>query len=438
MVQCIEERQGRCFWLFLLLLGASAYPLLGQPVDLPSRLSFEEAQSIFLERNPDLKAARARAEQQGHEAWIPALWPNPTVFLQRNQTSPPGGGIGSENTLALEQPLRYAGEHLAWRAAAQGQTTAAYALYEEEAAALYEELRARYATAVTARQQLDVLQAVTTAMRRAVEVGEVRFQEGDISPFERARLRVALATYEDELQAARKDHRDARIELAYFLSPQSHAGHHEAEEEQLTVTDSLAYEPLTLDYEALVEQALARRGLLAAAEAQARAREQVLRAEQYARLPDLAVTAGYRGEAQPGIVAPGFTLGLRVGLPIFHQRQPQVRAAQAAAGAAHYEAEQARRRIELEVHEAYERLRSYQQRIEHISERILVGSDQLLEDALYVYEEGDIGLVDLLDAVEATKTARLLKIELVAQHNLSRYAMERALGVGPQASSPLE
>ena len=413
-------------------------PARSQSLDLPERLSFEDAHRIFLERNPDLKVARARAEQHGHEAWIPALWPNPSLSLQRNQTSPPEGGIGSENTLALAQPLRYVGEHLAWREAAQGQATAAYALYEEEASALYEELRTRYATAIAARQQLDALQTVTAAVRRAVEIGEVRFQEGDISPFERARLRVALATYEDELEAARKDYRDTRIELAYFLSPRSHAGHHEAEEEQLTITGSLGYEPISLDYDALVEEALARRGLLEAAEAQTRAREQVLRAERYARLPDLAVTAGYRGETQPGIVAPGFTLGLQVGLPVFHQRQPQVRAARAAAAAAHYETEQAQRQIELDVHDAYERLRSYQDRIEHISEEVLVGSDQLLKDALYVYEEGEIGLVDLLDAVEATKTARLLKIELVAEYNLSRYAMERALGVGPQDPSPFE
>lgn len=52
----------------------------------------------------------------------------------------------------------------------------------------------------------------------------IRYEEGDISPFERARLRVALATYEDALEAARKDRRDARIELAYFLTPDP--GHH--------------------------------------------------------------------------------------------------------------------------------------------------------------------------------------------------------------------
>ncbi|NBC17354.1 MAG: TolC family protein [Bacteroidetes bacterium] len=405
---------------------------------MPRQLSFDAAQRIFLENNPDLLGARARAEQEEHEARIPALWPNPSLVFQRNQTSPPGGGIGSENTLALEQPLRYPGEHGNRRSAAKKRAAAAYARYEEEAAALYAELRTRYATGLVAGRQLDVLGTVTAAMRRAVEIGEIRFQEGDISPFEQARLRVALATYEDELEAAKKDHRDALIELAYFLSPRSHAGHHEAEEVLLVLTDSLAYEPLALDYDALVEQALARRGLLAAAAAETRAREQVLRAERYARLPDLAVTAGYRDERQPGFVAPGFTVVLQVGLPVFHQRQPQVRAARAATVAARYEAEQARRRVELDVHDAYERLVSYQTRLDRVAQDILAGSEGLLDDALFVYEEGEIDLVGLLDAVEATKTARLLRIELLAEYTYSRFALERALGVGPQDPSPFD
>lgn len=251
-------------------------------------------------------------------------------------------------------------------------------------------------------------------------------------------LRIALATYEDELEAARRAYRDTRIELAYFLTPASHTGHHDAEEQLLTLTDSLSYEPLDLDYEALVEAALARRGLMKSAQAGIRVGEETLSAERYARLPDLTLTAGYRGETQPGVLAPGFTLGLQVGLPVFHQRQPQVRAARAGARAARYEAKEAQSVVELSVHEAYESLTSYQSRIEQISGRILTGADRLLEDALYVYEEGEIGLVELLDAAEGAKTARLLQIELVAGHTLARYALDRALGVGPREPSLLE
>ena len=405
---------------------------------MPARLSFEEARRIFLKQNPDLQAARARADEQSHEAWAPALWPNPSLSLQRNQVNAPGGGIGSENTVALVQPLRYPGEHLARRSASRSATAQAGALYEEEAAELYQELRVRYAAAIAARERLAVHEVVTKAVREAAKIGDVRLQEGDISPFERSRLRVALATYEDELEAAQRDHRDTRIELAYFLSPASHAGHHAAEERLLTLTGSLIYESLDLDYEALVEAALARRGLMKSSQASIRAREEGLRVERYARLPELALTAGYRGETQPGVLSSGFTLGLQVGLPVFHQRQPQVRAARAGARAARYEAKEAKREVELSVHEAYESLMSYQSRIEHISGTILSGSDRLLKDALYIYEEGEIELVGLLDAVEATKTARLLQINLVTEHTLARYALARALGVGPSEPSPLD
>jgi cobalt-zinc-cadmium efflux system outer membrane protein len=424
--------------LFILILGlAWGGPAHGQPLDIPTRLSFEEARRIFLERNPDLQVARARAEVQSYDAQVPGLWPNPSLSFQRNQVNVPGG-FGSENTVALVQPLRYPGEYRARRAAASSATAASGAQYEEAAGALYEELRVRYASALAARQRLDVHQSMTEAVRRAVEIGDVRFQEGDIGPFQRSRLRVALASYEDELAAAQRAYRDTRIELAYFLSPTSHAGHHDAEEDLLTLTDSLRYRPLDLDYEALVETALARRGRVRSAEADIRSREETVQAERYARLPDLALTAGYRGETQPGITASGFTVGLQVGLPIFHQRQPQIRAARAARQAARHDMDISRRAVELSVHEAYESLTNYQHRIDRIAGEVLVGSDRLLEDALYIYEEGEIGLVELLDAVDATKTARLLQINLTEQHTVARYAMDRALGVGPRDSSPIE
>lgn len=436
-------RPFRVVGFFILLLGLAwvgpvrSQPMDIPPMDIPTRLSFEEARRVFLERNPDLRAGRAHAEAQSYNAQVPGLWPNPSLSVQRDQVNVPGG-LASENLVTLTQPLRYPGEQRARRAAASSATAASNARYEETAAALYEELRGRYASALAARKRLGVLQSMTDAVRRAVQIGDVRLEEGDIGPFQRSRLRVALATYEDELAAAQRAYRDTRIELAYFLSPTTHAEHHDAEEDLLTLTDSLRYQPLDLDYGALVETALARRGRVRSAEADIRSREETIRAERYARLPNLAVTAAYRNETAPGLTAPGFRVGLQVGLPLFHQRQPQVRAARAARQAARHDMDISRRAVELSVHEAYESLTSYQHRIDRIAGEVLVGSDRLLEDALYIYEEGEIGLVELLDAVEATKTARLLQIELIEQHSLARYAMDRALGVGPRDASPIE
>lgn len=420
-------------YLLLLLPGISAS---AQPADLPARLSLEDARVLFLQHNPDLKAARAEAEQSAQEARIPALWPNPALSAQRNQVRIPGGGIGSENTLALEQPLRYPGEHRARQRAAGAHATAAEARYNEDAAALYRTLRARYAEAVAARMRVEALRTITAAVRRAVLVAEVRYEEGDIGALDRSRLHVARATYEDALEEAEKNDRDALIELAYVIQPRAHAGHHEADEARTMLTDSLTYRPVEPDYEALVQKALEQRGLAAAAEAARRASAQTLRAERYARLPELALSAGYRGETQPGLLSSGFTVGLRVGLPVFHQNQARVRAAEAGAEQAQHTIEQARRRIELDVHDAYERLRSYQRRIDNISGELLHGTDRLLEDALYVYEEGEVDLVGLLDAIEAAQTARLLQIDLLLEHALSRYDLERALGVGPTDPSP--
>jgi cobalt-zinc-cadmium efflux system outer membrane protein len=402
------------------------------------QLSFEEARQIFLAANPDLREAQARADADRYDAQIPALWPNPTLSVQRNQTDVPGDGFGSENNVAITQPLRYPSEYMARRAAASSAATASQAEYDERASSLYKTLQIRYTAAMAARARLTVLESTTEAVRRAVEIADIRFQEGDISPFERSRIRVALATYEDEIAAARLEDRDTRIELAHFLRPSEHSGHHDMADRRIVLTDSLTYEELSLDYGRLVEMAIQRRGQTNAAVARIREKEETVRAERYARLPDLAVTIGYRAETRPGLVEPGFTVGLQIGLPVFHQRQPQVREARASARAARYEADIARREVELSVHEAYEDLMSYQQRLERIAGEVLEGSGALLSDALYVYEEGELDLVGLLDAVEAAKTSRLLRINLIEQHRRARHALEQAIGMGPTDPSPLD
>lgn len=420
---------GFCLLLVLPVVAATA-----QPTALPARLSFEDARTLFLRSNPELKAARANAEHRTQQARIPALWPNPALDARRRQVRRPRGGIGSENTVTVEQSLRYPNEHRSLQRAADAHAIVFEERYTEEAAALYRMLRERYAETQAARLRLDILWATTEAVRRALHIAEVRYEEGDIGTVDRARLRVARATYEDRLEEAQKDDRDARIELAYFLQPSGHADHHEIDEAMRT--DSLVYRPLDPEYDALVDAALDRRGLLAAAEAEHTAREQTLHAARYARLPEVGVAAGYRAETQPGVVASGFTVGLRIGLPVFHQNQPQVRAAEAGVDAARYAIAEAQRRVELDVHDAYERLRSYERRIENISGALLPDTGRLLDDALYVYEEGEISLSGLLDTIEAARTARLLHIDLLLGHALSRYDLERALGVGPTDTSP--
>jgi len=91
----------------------------------------------------------------------------------------------------------------------------------------------------------------------------------------------------------------------------------------------------------------------------------------------------------------------------------------------------------VQVHDAVERVESYRDRIQQISQSVLRTTDSLKGDARFVYQEGELTLFELIDAVDAARDATLLRTTLRAAYLRALYDLEFALGVGLDDASPL-
>ena len=429
--------------LMLLLIGLWWAPALAaQPTALPDRLDFAQAKALMLEHNPALRAAQARSTQQSYAAALPTLWPNPSLNVSQDRIPLPTGGIDNQLFFSLGQTLPYPGIKRAQERAANHLSDAAVFHYDEAAARAFRDLRERYVDVVAAEARVETLRQLTEAVRTATRAADVRYQEGDFDTFGRARLRVALADFENQLAEAEMEAANARRRLAAHILPDDAAtfGDPAVSDPALsnyTVVGALRYRPVDAAYEPLRMQALARRGLLNAATARVDARTQQLRAAQLQRIPSLSLSAGPKLQDTPGGTAWGYTAGISLQIPLWNTGGTQIRAREAEQQQAQALAEDTRRTVELQVREAYAQVQSYQQRIARISDDLLVDTDALLQDARYVYAEGELSLVGLLDAMQAARSARTLKIDLLAGHLRSLYALEYALGVGPNEEPPL-
>ena len=423
--------------LVLALLGAPV-PLSAQAPALPNRLTFEQAKALMMEHNPTLRAADAERTQQRYAAQVPALWPNPSVNVSQDRIPLPDGGIDNQLFFNLGQALPYPGIKRAQERAADHLSDAAAFRYDEAAANAFRTLRQRYVDVVAAEARVETLRRLTEAVRTATRAADVRYQEGDFDTFGRARLRVALADFENQLAQAETEADNARRRLATHILPDDAATFAaDGALASYTVAGTLRYRPIDATYETLRTQALAHRGLLNAATARVDARSQQLRVAQLQRIPSLNLSAGPKLQETPAGTEWGYTAGISLQIPLWNTGGPQIRAREAQRQQAQALAEDMRRTVELQVREAYAEVQSYQQRIARITDNLLVDTDSLLDDARYVYSEGELSLVGLLDAMEAARSARTLEIDLVAGHLRSLYDLEYALGVGPNDEPPL-
>jgi len=421
--------------LCLMCLGVLPTALRGQP--LPDTLTFDRTRELLRAHNPQLRAAGAREKAQGQAARARALFPNPALSVSGERTNLEGDGVDDQWYLSVTQPLHYPGEHRARTAAARATARAAEARTQEVAAKLYRTVRRRYLDVVVAERRRTINRHFAEAIRKGARAARVRVQEGDLGTFQQARIQAAQAQYEDGLAEAKRALRTARTDLYALLHPGSSqkAPADTATLPEVSVAGTLQYRPVRVSQEAALQRALQRRGQVRAARATLATQRKRLTTARYGRLPNLSVSAGPKTQSLPGSETTfGFTAALNVELPIWNGGQTNVDARRNRRSEAQARLEAARRQVRTDVRTAIEDLRSYQSRIETVSQDVLADTDSLLQNAQYVYQEGDITLFELLDAIESARSAALLRTRLTARYLRALYDLEYALGVGPTDS----
>ena len=391
----------------------------------PRRITLEEAIQLFAENNLELRLARADAAEAAGLARQAAAFPNPTLTGTHEPLSDNGQSY-AETYLNLSQRLEWPGTRSARRTAAERAAAAARARLAADSARLAFEVKRAFTDAGRAGQTVAILERVTYVFREGTTSAEARYEEGDLSLYDLRRIRLEWARYENRLAEARLEAAAARRELATLVAP-------DADVLELTPADPLAGRPPAASAEqgvGAVEAALTRRAEVAAAESALVARRAGAAAARGGRIPDLTATGGYKTQSD------GFTgvfLGLSLPVPLWDRRGGAIEAAEARAGAAESRATLARRRVATDVRRTVETYRSLRARAELLDQPVpeQPGGDEagdLLDIARVAYAEGEMELIELLDAAEALMEARVAEARLRAELWIGYYDVERAVG----------
>jgi outer membrane protein TolC len=158
------------------------------------------------------------------------------------------------------------------------------------------------------------------------------------------------------------------------------------------------------------------------------------------RLPVPVLSAGYKreqaGDADQRLS--GFVAGFSLPIPLLDRRRGAVDAANAEARRRVVEAEAVRRRVALEVIEARHALIATREQLVALEPELGPQAAAALRAAQVAYAEGEITLVEWLDAVRAYHEAESSYATLRAEVIIRQAALERALGASLAPSAEAE
>jgi cobalt-zinc-cadmium efflux system outer membrane protein len=409
------------YWTLCVLLasGATASTLNGQV------LSLDEARIRAIQVSPGLLAGRADVDAAAARARQAGAFPNPVLSYGREQTS--GAGVTNwQNIALLEQRLDFSGQRGAMRAAADLRREAASArLGAREADLAYEVTRA-YATAVAADQRSAGARDAAEAFVRAQRVTAARLAGGDISGYASRRIGLEAARYATLRAEAELQRRTARLALAALLGMNADSGLML----ELRFDDALETPPAELPLDSLSALALRARQEIRATRAEAEASAADARARRREVFPGPVAGLGFKNELIAGedFTASGFVLQLSVPVPLWDRRRAAASAFEAERRVHLAEADRLGRDIVRDVATAWAAMRALREQIEVIRPQLGEASRAALRAAEAAYAEGEISLVEWLDAVRAYQEAESSFATLQAEYVIQRAALERAVG----------
>ena len=364
---------------------------------------------LVVRDGPQARAIRAETDVTRREQEARLAYPNPGVMYSRE-------GAGFTEFLQVEQTLPVFGS----RSALSRAGVAASGVAEADRDARLWQLRAE-ATAAVARlsaeqRRLTAAEAHAQEIARLIGVLRTREQEGEGSRFDRLRAEQELRDARYVVTSAAVAVADARASLAAMLP---------ADVEVTRVPDALGGPRPIMALDTLTTRATSSRAELRALQLSAERATLEAEAARKARWPVPTVFGGLkRADTEQGRENGG-VFGVNLALPLFDSGGRE--AARWHAERMRAEAERAviEHEISREIARAFEALTFRQ---DALAQDEASAADDLIRIAEVAYREGDVGVLELLDAVRTASRSRLRTIDLKLDARLAQIALERAVG----------
>lgn len=387
-------------------------------VHLAAAQEMTEAEALrrFERENAQARALSARVRVVRAETRALSLPPNPAVTYTREDAA------GAQDSfLLLQQSLPLSGRLGLLRRAGNSTVAAAEAETAYDLLQLRSDFRTAFYGLLLAQERVSLLEAWVPQLREIVRILQKREREGEGSVYDRLRAERELADAEANLASAHVILAQARARLASFFV----AGTDPA---SLVVKGGVVTPTPLPALEELVTRSLAVRGDYLASQRQLERFGYEQSAAGRLRIPEPILSAGLKRTTVPGRADNGYALSVTVPIPLFNRGQADSERARAAREQTESVIAARRQQIETEVKAAYETVRLRRRIAQEYGRELGDKGVELSRIGRLAYEEGEQGILELLDAYRIALFSRLQALELAASAKQAEIELNRAAG----------
>lgn len=404
----------------LLLISAVFYAACATAEPLTLGQAWKQAE----EANPTLRETKAllsAAEGEIKDTRAP-LFNNPEIFGEvRNRNSKSGSDEASnrEGIIGLSQTFETGGQQRARRTAAEQSLSAIQQNIEETRRRVRAEVETRFVNVLSLQQRIQTEQETLRLIEATSQVVEKRVSAGEDSRLEGNLAKVEAERAQNQVSLLSEQLTQVRAELATLLQLPP--------ENLPEVTGSLELTPDTYTLDSLLDSAV-NRPVLRALEFRESAARSRLNVERGAVYPD--VTLSLFQDREQGIDARDNITGLSVSLPlpIFRRNAAGIGRAMTELTQTQIERQTANRGASAQVIALWQQLESLRSRLMRLEQSVLPSLEENLSLSQKSYEEGEIGITQLLLLNRQTLDARRDVLDARTDLRLTQTALKAAAG----------
>ncbi|MCI0721738.1 MAG: TolC family protein [Acidobacteria bacterium] len=412
------------FLVFLLTFPVvSTIAQEGPAGSIPTRLTLDLATEILLLRNPVILRERQNIVLARAGVTQARLRPNPEFDVASESyplfESNPGPFFRNSELIArVGQPIELGGKRGKRTRVAEQEVEVSESLLQDTIRQLKLELKTRYYRVVLAKAELQLAQEVLGQFDEIIEINRKRFEQGEISGLDLARVETERRRFFDDLVAAELALKNAKTALLELLG----ANNLEA---PFDVAETLVFQPLqAVTAEELQEQAMEARADLKARQEQVERERHQVAAEKSLGVPNITPFAGYKRNLVDNTVA----FGLRVDLPLFNRNQGEVARAVARVDQAGYEVQRAELAVRSEVLQAHQAVQAEERRVRAFESTYVQTARKARDIAQASYRLGALDLIAFLDAERAYRETLRGYNQALFDHQIAVFSLETAVG----------